>query len=238
MKEVVTGDNYKQIVLKRMIILCWVLLAICFFVKLFGGNFFAFIGESEVAEYIEKHFWLLTIVQFVFYLVQSFLYYLVVFKDKHKCLIVIFTAIMFTFKVLSALYEQLFIFAMIVEILFLIIIPIIMNKKEWYVPLVLYGLMFVYQLISLFVKNINIISFPDTNIVGYVYMIDYYIMLGLTYLYFKKGDFKMGRLGFIFLSKDKEQLEAYKEVLVKRHEKKVAKHNEKINKIEEKIAKC
>lgn len=238
MKEVVTKDNYKQIVLKRMITLCWILLAVCFVIKLFGGNFFTFIGESKVAEYIEKHFWLLTIVQFVFYLVQSFLYYLVVFKDKHKCLIVIFTAIMFTFKVLSALYEQLFILSTVAEIIFLIIIPILYNKKEWYIPIILNVLMVVYQLISLFVKNINIISFPDTTIVGYVYMIDYYIMLGLTYLYFKKGDFKMGRLGFWFLSKNKEQLEAYKAIVVKRKDRKNRKYDEKINKIDEKIAKC
>lgn len=38
-KEVVTEDNYKQIVLKRMIIICWVILFVCFIIKIFGGDF-------------------------------------------------------------------------------------------------------------------------------------------------------------------------------------------------------
>lgn len=237
MKEVVTGDNYKQIVLKRMIILCWVLLAICFFVKLFGGNFFAFIGESKVAEYIANHLWLFSIVQFVFYTIQSLLYFGIVFKDKKKILTIIITIVCYSIKLVTVIFNLPTFISFIVEFIGLIIIPVSINIKEWCVPLVLNILLLVYQVVSTFIKNIGIVSFPYENVVGYIFMIDYYIMLVLTYLYYKRRGFKM-TLGFWFLSKDKAQLEAYKDILVKKHEKRVAKHNKKINKIEERIAKC
>ena len=228
--------------LEKMIVLCWVLLAICFVIKIFGGNFFEYVGKSEVAEYIETNFILLTLVQFVFYLIQSYLYYLVIFKNKHKLIILLFTAIMFAVKVLSFLFEEITIFATITEFIFLIVVPIFYNKKQWYMPILLNILIIIYQMISLFIKNINIVSFPDTNIVGYVYMIDYYIMLVLTYLYFTKGDFNMGRLGFWFLSKEEQQLKDYKKLVVDKHNKKIdklnKKHTEKIEKIDDKIAKC
>ena len=49
--KVVTNDNYKQKVLQRMILVCWIILLICFVIKLFGGNFFAFVGSSPTRAY-------------------------------------------------------------------------------------------------------------------------------------------------------------------------------------------
>lgn len=237
MKEVVTGDNYKQIVLKRMIILCWVLLAICFFVKLFGGNFFAFIGERKVAEYIATNLWLFSIVQFIFYSFGTFFVLSTIYKNNYKLLNIISIILSYTIKLLATLQIIPTYFGFIGELIFVILIPIFINKKEWYVPIVLNILIIIFQVISLFTKNLGIVDFPYENVVAYVYMIDYYIMVVLMYLYLKRRNFNM-TLGLWFLSKDKAQLEAYKDILVKKHEKRVAKHNKKINKIEERIAKC
>lgn len=238
MKEVVTKDNYKQIVLKRMKTLCWALLIVCFVIKLFGGNFFAFVGESEVAEYVEKHFWLLTLVQFPFYFFSTYITYMIILKDKHKLLSAILTIVLFVFKVLSWSGILPMYISTIIEVVGAIIVPIILNRSIWEV-LIVQALLIVFQAISLFTKSIGLVSFPDTTVVGYVYMIDYYILLLLTYLDFKEGGFNIvGRLGLWFLSKDKEQLEAYKEVVTKKHNKKVDKYNKKIDKIDEKIAKC
>ena len=237
MKEVVTGDNYKQIVLKRMITLCWILLTACFVIKLFGGNFFAFIGESKVVEYIASNLWLFSIVQFVFYTIQSLLYFGVIFKDKHIALTAVITIVCYAVKLLTVIFGLPIIISFIIEMIGLIILPIIINKREWYMPLVMNIAIIIFQVISMFTKNIGIIDFPYENVVGYVFMIDYYIMLTLNYLYYKRRNFNM-TLGFWFLSKDKEQLESYKDIVVKRRDKKVNKYNKKINKIEERIAKC
>ena len=103
MKEVVTGDNYKQIVLKRMITLCWILLAVCFVIKLFGGNFFAFIGESKVAEYIANNLWLFSIVQFIFYFFGTYFVFSATYKDKHKIINITSIVLSYSIKLLSTL---------------------------------------------------------------------------------------------------------------------------------------
>lgn len=234
MNKVVTDKNYKQIVLSRMITLCWILLLVCFIIKLFGGNFFMYLGKSEVAEYIEGNFWLLTLVQFPFYFFSTYITYLMVLKDKHKLLSVFLTIILFAFKVLGwAGFIPVYI-STIIEVVGAILIPIILNKSVSGV-IFIQLMLIVFQMISLFTKSITLISFPDTSIVGYIYMIDYYILLLLSYLYLKEGGFDiMGRLGLWFLSTDATQLEAYKVVLKDKYEKKVAKVDAKIEKINKK----
>ena len=91
--RVVTEDNYKQVVLKRMIALCWVLLGVCFVVKIFGGNFFAFVGESEFIKWLSTNKILLGAVQFILYCVGTMLYFLTLFKNKHIIYCVVCTLI-------------------------------------------------------------------------------------------------------------------------------------------------
>lgn len=237
--KVVTEDNYKQVVLKRMIALCWVLLGICFVVKLFGGNFFAFVGESAVVEYIAKHEWLLCIVQFIFYYIQSMLYFGIFIKHK-PILTSIVSIILFICKYLLDIIPIFLTISLILEVILLIGLPIIF-KHKWYNVVVIFILLTVFQVVSLFTKNIGIISFPYEHIVGFVFMIDYYIMLALVFLYSRKGDINFMKLGFLFLSSDVTQLEAYKKVITDKHIKKVAKlnirHDNKVAKIDAKIKK-
>lgn len=232
--KVVTEYNYKQIVLKRMITLCWVLLGICFVVKLFGGNFFAFVGESKVANLICNNVYLLTSVQFLFYFIGTYINLLIVFKDKFKVLNILFTLLMFGAKTLCNFGFIPAFVAMIVELIFLIIIPIIINPKDWYLPIVVMAVIFIFQYIAMFTKNIGLVCFPDNALAGFVFMIDYYIMLLLSYLYFKKERFTIMMLGVLFLSSDTTQLEAYKGILKDKYEKKVAKIDAKIEKINKK----
>ena len=50
----------KERYLKRVIIVCWIALAICFGIKLFGGNLFEIMCNNEnfikVCEYADNHF--------------------------------------------------------------------------------------------------------------------------------------------------------------------------------------
>jgi hypothetical protein len=163
---------------------------------------------------------------------------LIVLKSKHKTLSAIITFIMFIFKALCWGGILPIYISTIAEIIGAIIIPIIINKSIWEV-LLIQLMLIIFQVVSMFTKSIGIVSFPDTTVVGYIFMIDYYIMLLLAYLYFKQGGFNIvGRLGLWFLSKDKEQLEAYKAIVVKKKDKSNKKYDDKINKIDDKIAKC
>lgn len=241
MKEVVTEDNYKRKSLGRAITLCWTLLIVCFVVKLFGGNFFAYIGESKVANYIEQHFWLLTLVQFVFYFIGTYILLLITYKGKRKVINIISIIVMFIVKVLVFTYIIPEEFSYTAEAVGLILLPIILGIN-WKYAIFVQVEVLLFQVISLFTKNLSIFNFPDTEITAYMYMIDYYIMLMLSYLYLKKGDFLMGRLGVWFLSTDKTQLEAYKKHLEAKKDKKIAlinkKHDAKVAKVDAKIEKC
>lgn len=233
-KKVVTEENYKQIVLKRMIILCWILLLICFVIKIFGGNFFEFIGESKVIDYIVNNKWLLCIIQSIIYISTTFITLLIILENKHKKLSLILSIIMNIGKQIIGLDIIFYYISFIVEFVSLIIIPIILNRDKILYVIVINALIILFQVISLFTKNIGLISFPYEDIVGFVYMIDYYIMLTISLLYVIKGDFNSMKLGIWFLSKDTTQLEAYKGLLKDKYEKKVAKIDAKIKKINEK----
>lgn len=233
-KKVVTEENYKQIVLKRMILVCWLLLIICFIIKIFGGNFFEFIGESKVIDYIVNNKWLLCIIQSIIYISTTFITLLIILENKHKKLSLILSIIMNIGKQIIDLNIIFYYISFIVEFVSLIIIPIMLNRDKILYVIFINALIILFQVISLFTKNIGLISFPYEDIVGFVYMIDYYIMLTISLLYVIKGDFNSMKLGIWFLSKDTTQLEAYKGLLKDKYEKKVAKIDAKIKKINEK----
>ena len=238
-KEVVTEENYKRIVLKRMITLCWIFLFVCFIIKIFGGNFFQYIGESVFADTIRENWFLLNGFQLILYTIQSFLFFSTMIKGKTKQIIIV-TLVLFLFKGILNINPIMSLIALIIETLTLVLFPIICGVKP-YKSIIMFCLLTLYQVISLITKNISIINFPVDTIVAYVYMIDYYIMLGLTYLYSRQGGNFMD-IGFLFLSKDKAQLEAYKNIVIKKHiaesDKLKDKHSKELAKIDAKIAKA
>lgn len=233
MNKVVTDKNYKQIVLSRMITLCWILLLVCFIIKLFGGDFFAYLGKSEVVEYINSIAWLRIPAQFILYFTQSFLFYMILFRNNHKVISIIFSIIMFIVKILIDISPIFTPISFIIEFIGLFVMPVIM-KEKWYNVVILNIALILFQVVSMITKNTGIVDFPYESVVGYVFMIDYYIMLILTYLYSIKGDYIIMQIGFWFLSKDTTQLEAYKGLLKDKYEKKVAKVDAKIEKINKK----
>lgn len=239
-KEVVTEENYKRIVLRRMITLCWIFLFACFIIKIFGGNFFRFIGESDAVEFIAQHWLLLTAVQFVFYTIQSYLYLNIMLKDKYNKFVISGTILVFITKCLTDFSSVFIVISFICEAIFLFVLPVVLGQK-WYKPILFMILLLVFQSLSMFIKEVTLLSFINADVVAFVYMIDYYIMLVLTYLYAKLGGNFM-KFGFFFLSKDKAQLEAYKNVVIKKHiaesDKLKDKHSKELAKIDAKIAKA
>ena len=68
-------DKIKYI--KRVIIVCWGALALCFIIKLFGGNFFQIICENEtfiaICDYADKNLWCYCIIVSLHSIVSSYL---------------------------------------------------------------------------------------------------------------------------------------------------------------------
>ena len=247
MKDVVTEENYKQIVLKRMIALCWVFLLICFIVKIFGGNFFNVVCSNEnfinVCDTIDNSFILYFLVSFVFNYTMSILF-IVSVDSKLKptkfqffyLLIVCITISLLKVYFINANLHSL---VSVLDILHIFsFIFAVKRKTNLLSAMVQY---IIFMAISNFTKGFSLNISNEPILVSLIMSIDVLIMLALLYLYsIKKGDIFMGAL-FIFLSKEPEQLEAYKKVLTDNHNKKVAKlnvkHDNKVAKIDARIKK-
>lgn len=195
-REVVTKDNYKQIVLKRMIILCWILLAVCFVVKIFGGNFFNIVCQNErfikACEFVDKNVWLQYIIGCVSTLFLQTLYLLAIskhlwFTRKREIVIVVTTM---TLGVGLRLISN--IFGYIIDIYQYLVMPfLIRDKYKCNVKFrrVFLGLFLtvIFQITSLVVKNLEIFPVTDNNfLIAVIYNIDVSIMIILYYLYSNK----------------------------------------------------
>lgn len=193
-REVVTKDNYKQIVLKRMIILCWILLAVCFVVKIFGGNFFNIVCQNErfikVCDYVDENVWLQYIIGCISTLFLQTLYLLAIskhlwFTRKREVVIVVTTMMLGVgLRLVSVVFKTLF------DIFQYFIMPFLIKDNFKIRTKILrvvasYIMVFIFQLVSLLTKNLSI-GFTTVNyafITNIIFMIDIYIMVGLYYLY-------------------------------------------------------
>ena len=225
--------------LRRVIIISWINLALCFVVKIFGGNFFEIMCENPnykaLCEYAESHFWLMFILQFISSL-YCHSFYLLSILQKYK-----FSIKEFIFVFINVLASPIIkyysnTFGLIYDVWLFIIMPLCMlkfNFKKILVILIACFLSIAFQFISLIVKNISVGIIDDSAFISLIYMIDVYIMCLLYYLYrnYQKEKENMGAFWGWFAGKPVDKL---KEMKAKR-EKQVAKLNEEIKAIEEAI---
>lgn len=73
-------------ILRTAIIICWVVLAVCFIIKIFGGKYFEIATNNEtfitVCEFVDNHLWLQNILSFITNLLTVILLNLAVLKQK------------------------------------------------------------------------------------------------------------------------------------------------------------
>lgn len=168
---------------KTLLIASWVVLFVCFIIKLFGGNWFNIICENKtfidlcyVLDYTKAKYIVSTIV----YTTSSYLIYLCLSKQK------LFNDLWILALLIPASWckENIAIVGWIIDILVWIVIPVIKVKikNSWWVAMGIV-LILVFQLVSLFTKNININLTNESSLVALIMQIDYYIMIILYYLY-------------------------------------------------------
>lgn len=192
--------DYKEIILKRAIILCWVLLIICFIIKLCGGNYFDIMCNNEnfirFCNFIEN-----SIIKYIIYLFSfifsSYLLLKIVKPDfkilsLKSLLFLICCIIVWAFKLLIEL-NIFTINTLIVNILDFVILYILLVifTKRPLLSIFAVILLFVFSIISSLVKGIGIdSSITDNYFVAQIFLIDYYLMLILSVLYSKKIQIK------------------------------------------------
>lgn len=188
-KLVVNEDNYKRIVLKRMIIVCWILLAICFGIKLFGGNFFSIVCTNEtfvkVCNFIDNTAWYY-VIGFITFYISTNLYLLAVcgktkFNKYEFALVNAILILMYLIKFISLPVS------MFTDAIGMFLIPMLFRKEKFWKRFLicLFGFILfnVFQILSLLIKNIGIVIINYSSLVSLIFSIDYYIMLVLYYLY-------------------------------------------------------
>lgn len=194
--------DYKEIILKRAIILCWVLLIICFIIKLCGGNYFNIMCNNEnfirFCNFIEN-----SIIKYIIYLFSfifsSYLLLKIVKPDfkilSLKSLLFLICCIVvwaFKFKLLIELniFTMNTLIVNILDFVILYILLVIFTKRPL-LSILAVILLFVFSIISSLVKGIGIdSSITDNYFVAQIFLIDYYLMLVLSVLYSKKIQIK------------------------------------------------
>lgn len=180
----------KERYLKRVIVVCWIALAICFGIKLFGGNLFEIMCENEnfikVCNYADNHWWAYYTISTIYCLVSNYFFILAMcgewrFSTKQMWIFSITIWIVCFVKTISS------IFGLILDVWQVIVMPCIFTiknpKRHWFI---LFGniLLFVFQAISMLAKNLSFgIVTVNGLLISLIYSIDIWIMLVLYYLY-------------------------------------------------------
>lgn len=190
----------KERYLKRVIVVCWIALAICFGIKLFGGNLFEIMCENEnfikVCEYADNHFWAYYLINALNNFVLTYFYTLAVCQklkyEKWQLITVLITIVI---GIPIKTYSQ--IFGLVFDVWQMILMPCLFTikypKKHWNVVI---GniLVVIFQVISMFVKNIGIkVLTSESVLTMMIFSIDVFLMVILYYLYSNlKGGNKNG----------------------------------------------
>ena len=181
----------KERYLKRVIVVCWIALAICFGIKLFGGNLFEIMCNNEnfikVCNYADNHFWADVLISGVICYIQ--LYFLILAmcqKPKfNKLELIIFSITVVCGTIIKILTTS--IIGLVFDVWQLVLMPCVFTikqpKKHWYV-IIANVLLLVFQFVSAFTKNVGInIMSTNSALVSSIYSIDVILMVLLYFAY-------------------------------------------------------
>lgn len=180
----------KERYLKRVIVVCWIALAICFGIKLFGGNLFEIMCNNEnfikVCEYADNHIWAYYLISTVYCFISNYFFILAMcgqwrFERYQLVIFIITILVVCGVKVFSNSL------GVVLDFWQLIIMPCVFciknTKRHWFV-LLGNALLIAFQMISLIVRNLSLTIVTGNGLlVGIIYSTDISLMLILYYLY-------------------------------------------------------
>ena len=169
-----------------LIYTCWVVLACCFLVKIFGGNLFEIAVQNEkfinACNFVDDHIWVKMILACVTFVFSGYISLCIVMNEKilSRKNVMIFLPIMIIKSFISWYYP---IVAFCLDVFTMFILPLLLKVKLKRV-IVTFVLVLLFQFISLIIRNIGIKDFNINNtLISLIMQIDYYIMLILYYLH-------------------------------------------------------
>lgn len=190
----------KQKYLKRVIIVCWIALGICFAIKLFGGNLFEIMCENEnfikVCEYADNNAWAYYLINGINSFVLSY-FYVLAMCQKIKYTKAEFIILLFSVVLSICIKANSQVLGFVFDIWQAVIMPCVFTiktpRKHWNV-IIGNILVVIFQLVSMFVKNIGIkVLTGESVLTTIIFSIDVFLMVILYYLYANvKGKNKNG----------------------------------------------
>lgn len=198
-KVVITEDNYKEIVLQKTIIICWGLLIGCFIIKLCGGNFFAIYCNNQkfidFCNFIDR-IGISYILEYISFIVST--YFIIKISnfnvDKTKLIYILCTMsfywlfktlVSINFAQVSLIVYDIFDFVLLVCTTFYCSKEKGINNLKRSIIVIL--IVYLFSFMSTITKCIGLRGCINSSfLVGFIFMIDYYIMLLLAYLYQKR----------------------------------------------------
>ena len=179
----------KKKFLQRIIIACWVALVVCLIIKLFGGNLFNIVCKNEtfikICSYSDTHLWLDYILSSIYCFISMYFLVLAIIQEKKyklwQLIVLIITVLVGTgIKLWNKTVGLIF------DIWQGIGMPILFLGKKWkeYWKVIVGNiLLVVFQLVSMYVKNIKLGILGDNNLIGLIFSLDILIMIMLYYGY-------------------------------------------------------
>lgn len=184
----------KELLYKRALITCVIMLLASIILKLFGSTMFNLETDIPLLQKIDNiimsNVSLSFIYSFILMFINSMLIFMIVTKKKisktNLFMLTIFSIGMIMYKVI---YSDL-VLSFILEILGFLLICVLEIKKISTIKECILTLLLnlIYQVISLFIRNLGFQLSMYGLTISVLFLIDYYIMLVITYLYLKKGD--------------------------------------------------
>lgn len=173
---------------KVLIYSCWGLLIVAFVLQLLGADWFTVGTDSEafikLCNFIDSRLWLRQICTCIISTTLSTFTILAILRQRWFTLsqFCIFMPVMI-FQAYSNYILPTVISYMLTVSMF-IVLPLIWQHKQWYRGFIGFALVYVFQLVSVLVKNIGGISLHNVPfLVGALLQIDTLIMVVLYYLY-------------------------------------------------------
>lgn len=204
--------NTKKKLIKRLIVLSWCFLFCCFIIKLFGYNIFTIICNNErfikLCNFVDNNLLVRCIIGCCTSFVGCAFFTLSILgKLKFtKKQLIIFTILV----IISTIIKFYTNYGSIGDIIELIIIPLLFCGKKYWMYLNILNMNIVnvlFQIISIYIKDIRFKVFDDNTLLSLIFLIDMYIMLLLYYLYsFLLGGKIMGGFFTLFLGNNLDKL--------------------------------
>lgn len=175
--------------LQRVIIACWVALVVCLIIKLFGGNIFEIVCNNNtfkaICTYADNHIWANYMLCAINSLISLYFFTLAILQElKFKP----WQLLVFIISVLgsTALKSWNAKIGIIGDVWTAILMPILFIGKKWksyWKILVANILVIIFQLISMFIKNLNVGDIYNSTLFALIYSLDVIIMLILYFAY-------------------------------------------------------